>query len=152
MLSLAYHFSVYLGIGLLLEARQDIGVSEVNKFLFARMTRGSSNSVRGWDAIHDVCQHAKLQKPERITSTKIRKEMATVLQLLDMNDAELSWVTDHLGHSASVHKKWYRQEESTVELTKVARILIAKDNAKDFKNKKVDSLMGAFLQFHFTFP
>ena len=56
--------------------------------------------------------------------------MATVLQLLDMTDAKLSWVTDHLGHTGDVHKLWYRQEESTVELTKVAKILIAKDCGK----------------------
>lgn len=29
--------------------------------------------------------------------------MATVLQLLDMNAAELEWVTEHLGHTTDVH-------------------------------------------------
>ena len=53
--------------------------------------------------------------------------MATVLQLLDMNAAELEWVTEHLGHTADVHRVWYRQEASTLELTKVAKLLVAKD-------------------------
>ena len=60
-----------------------------------------------------------------------------------MNEAELSWVTDHLGHSADVHKLWYRQEESTVELTKVAKVLMAKDNGERFHNKTMAELCGS---------
>ena len=68
--------------------------------------------------------------------------MATVLQLLDMNNAELEWVTEHLGHTADVHKTWYRQEASTIELTKVAKLLIAKDKNVNFKNKKMKDITG----------
>ena len=68
--------------------------------------------------------------------------MATVLQLLDMNNAELEWITEHLGHTQDVHKTWYRQEASTVELTKVAKILIAKDVGVEFTNKKMNDLTG----------
>ena len=93
---------------------------------------------------------AKLQKPELMTSTKIRKHMATVLQLLDMTEAELNWVTDHLGHTPDVHKMWYRQEESTVELTKVAKILMAKDRGEAFHNKKMKDLCGKMPFYVYT--
>ena len=76
--------------------------------------------------------------------------MATVLQLLDMNKAELSWVTDHLGHSADVHKRWYRQEESTVELTKVAKILVAKDKGKSFHSKKIKDIFSKVISVQFS--
>ena len=66
--------------------------------------------------------------------------MATILQLLDMTNAELEWVTEHLGHTGGVHKTWYRQEASTIELTKVAKLLIAKDNGVNFKNKNMAEL------------
>ena len=91
---------------------------------------------------------AKLEKPNLITSTKIRKHMATVLQLLDMNNAKLEWVTEHPGHSPDVHKTWYRQEASTVELTKVAKLLIAKDNNVSFKNKKMRDITGMYFPIH----
>jgi len=68
--------------------------------------------------------------------------MATVLQLLDMTNAELEWVTEYLGHTADVHKNWYRQEASTVELTKVAKVLMAKDQNFNFKNKKMKEITG----------
>ena len=68
--------------------------------------------------------------------------MATVLQLLDMNEAELSWATDHLGHTADVHKTWYRQEPSTVELKCVAKLLLAKDRGETFQDKKMKDFAG----------
>ena len=130
------------GINILVHFRGNVGVSSNNDYIFARPSRGSLNPIRGWDAVHDVTKKVNLKKPNLITSTKIRKQMATVLQLLDMNDCELNWVTDHLGHSGDVHKKWYRQEESTIGLTKVAKLLVAKDKGKDFQNKKMKDVIG----------
>ena len=68
--------------------------------------------------------------------------MAAVLQLLDMNNAELERITEHLGHTQDVHKAWYLQEASTVELTKVAKTLIAKDVGVEFTNRKMKDLTG----------
>ena len=59
-----------------------------------------------------------------------------------MSNVELVWVTEHLGHTPDVHKTWYRQEASTVELTKVAKLLTAKDNNASFKNKKLRDITG----------
>ena len=126
----------------LVKHRDDVGVLKANIYLFPCATRSSKNHIRGWEVVHDIALKAKLEKPNLITSTKIRKHMATVLQLLDMNNAELEWVTEHLGHTPDVHKTWYRQEASTVELTKVAKLLIAKDNNVNFKNKKMRDITG----------
>ena len=54
--------------------------------------------------------------------------MATVSQLLDMNNTKLEWVTVHLEHTPNVQKTWYRQEAWTAELTKIAKLIIANDN------------------------
>ena len=126
-------------VRLLLATRSNVGIAERNKFVFARQY-DSQNHIDGWQAVKSVVMRANLNKPELITSMRIRKELAITLQLLDMNGAELTWVTNHLGHSVSVDKQWYRQEESTMELTKVAKVLIAKYDGTSFKNKKVDDL------------
>ena len=52
-----------------------------------------------------------LRKPNLLTPTRTRKFLATVLQLLDLSEAELTWITNHLGHTEDVHKGWYRKEE-----------------------------------------
>ena len=57
---------------------------------------------------------------------------------MDMNDAELTWVTNHFGHTKDVHRQWYRQEDATIELTKVAKVLCAVDDGKSVRNKRID--------------
>ena len=57
------------------------------------------------DVVNEVSRKANLEKLELITSTRIRKHMATVLQLLDMTEAELNWVTDHLRHTHQTSTK-----------------------------------------------
>ena len=66
-----------------------------------------------------------------------------MMQLLDMTDAELTWLTNHMGHSKNVHFAWYRREDTTIELTKVAKVLSAIDEGEDIANKKIDALMCA---------
>ena len=105
--------------------------------MFARQYHDSVNRLDDWQTVKTVASRASLYKPELMISTRIRKELATTLQLLDMTDAELTWVSNHLGHSVNVHKQWYPQEESTVELTKVAKILIAKDDGINFLNNRM---------------
>ena len=97
--------------------------------------------LAGWDTLQDIANTIEgLQKPKLITPTRTRKFMSTVLQLLDMSDAELSWVTNHFGHTKGVHFQWYRKEDATVELTKMARVLTAVDDGETIQNKKIDNL------------
>lgn len=133
-------------ISVLHEQREKMDINLANPYLFPRPTRGSVNAIRGWDAVNEVAKKAQLKKPELITSTKIRKHLATVLQLLDMDEGEFTWVTNHLGHSADVHRKWYRQEDSTMELTKIAKLLIAKDRGESLQHKKMTELCGSSTQ------
>lgn len=97
--------------------------------------------LAGWDTLQAVAKTIEgLQKPKLITPTRTRKFMSTVLQLLDMSDAELSWITNHFGHTINVHYQWYRREDATVELTKMARVLTAVDDGETIQNKKIDNL------------
>lgn len=97
---------------------------------------------RGWDTLQSIAKSiTNLEKPKLITPTRTRKLLATILQLLDMNDAELSWLTSHKGHTKDVHFNWYRKENSHIELTKVAKVLTAIDEGKSVKNKKIDRVL-----------
>ncbi|XP_065673647.1 uncharacterized protein LOC136090716 [Hydra vulgaris] len=60
-----------------------------------------------------------------------------------MNNSELLWLTHQMGHTKDVHQNWYRLEDSTIELTKVAKVLLAMDNgdAKCIENKKIDLIL-----------
>ena len=89
-----------------------------------------------------VAARAGLEKPHLITSTRLRKYVATVSQIIDMTGSELDWLARHLGHDIQVHRDFYRLHESTVELAKVSKLLIAVDEGKahQWAGKKLDEI------------
>jgi hypothetical protein len=116
------------GIDLLLQHRDLYFSFKENKYVFGRINKMSKLYLRGCDCVREIGCQAKLKNTKYITATEMRKYLATMLQLLDMSEAELRWVTDHLGHSIDVHKKWYRMSNRAVEMTKVASVLVAAES------------------------
>ena len=56
--------------------------------------------------------------------------MATVIQIMALSNEELDWVARHLGHDITVHREFYRLQESTLELAKVSKLLIAAEKGE----------------------
>ncbi|KAL3870380.1 hypothetical protein ACJMK2_038448, partial [Sinanodonta woodiana] len=54
--------------------------------------------IWGWESVRHCAHKCDAKYPELLTSTKIRKYLATAIQLLDRTDPELRLVTEHLGH------------------------------------------------------
>ena len=131
------------GIETLIEYRNVVGVLSSNVFVFAAPSRGSKKALRGNDCMRKVLQQVSdLKCPERIRSTELRKYCATVTQIADLSENDLRWLADHMGHDLSVHREYYRLRESTVELTKVSRLLLAIDegNMSKFTGKKLSDI------------
>ena len=129
-------------IDVLIHHRSEAGVHPDNPYVFARATRNSRKCLRGWDCLKAVAIRANVKSPQLITSTKLRKYVATVCQIVDMTNSELDWLANHLGHDISVHREFYRLQESTLELAKVSKLLIAVDEGKasQFAGKKLDEI------------
>lgn len=129
-------------IKLLVRCRSSTYIDKSNNFLFACGL--GKNRLRGWDTIQGITKNIQLINPKLLTPTRTRKYLSTILQLLDITESELTWVTNHLGHTKDIHKGWYRQEDSTIELTKIAKVLVAIDNgdSRDVQNKKIDTLIA----------
>lgn len=124
-------------VKILVAKREFAGIQNTNPYIFAT----SESFIKGWDAIQAITKKIDgLKHPKLLTPTRTRKFLATLLQLLDINEAELTWITNHMGHTKDVHMSWYRKEDSTLELTKVAKILHAVDRGEDIKNKRIDDL------------
>ncbi|CAG9773291.1 unnamed protein product [Ceutorhynchus assimilis] len=116
-------------VDFLLATRIAVGVPKGNPSVFARL--GDLNSyMKGHDCIKKWCSEANLESPDTITSTKSRKYVATVCQVLNPKENECDWLARHLGHDIRVHREFYRLHENTVELTKVSRLLLAVDQSK----------------------
>ncbi|KAJ8313369.1 hypothetical protein KUTeg_009073 [Tegillarca granosa] len=117
-------------IDCMVKNRSIVGIPSTNQYLFAAPS-SVNGYLKGWDALHAMGQKAKLARPELLTTTNLRKYIATVSQIVDLgSNQELEWLANHMGHSLSVHRQYYRLQEHTLELAKVSKLLIAEDAGK----------------------
>ena len=119
------------------KTRDEGGVHKDNEFVFAMNNGKSNKSLRGHDVITNVCSKIDLKEPRLITSTNLRKYVATISQLVDMNETEMGWLAHHLGHDIHVHKDFYHLSDTTLELAVVGNLLMAVDEGRAhlFKGK-----------------
>lgn len=80
-----------------------------------------------------------LKQGHLVTSTNMRKYVATISQLVDMNETEMGWLAKHLGHDLQIHKDFYRMQDSTLEMAVVGNLLMAIDEgrAHNFKGRNL---------------
>lgn len=126
---------------------------ESNEFIFAVNDGKSQNSLRGHDVIKKTCEKVKLEQPELVKSTNLRKYVTTVSQLVDMNESEMGWLANHLGHDIHVRKEFYRLPQTTLELAVVGNLLLAVDEgrAHQFKGKNPrDITLAGIIQYFVT--
>ncbi|XP_013886411.1 uncharacterized protein LOC106534349 [Austrofundulus limnaeus] len=124
---------------LLVKERGSCGVGE-NSYFFARP--GFETRLRGSDCIRELAKSCGAQKPEALSSTKLRKQVATLSQVLNLNDTEQDLLADFLGHDIRVHRKFYRLPEGTLQLAKISKVLMACEQGRlaEFKGKSLDQI------------
>ena len=61
----------------------------------------------------------------------------------DVTETNLTWLPNHMDHSKSVHFDWFRKEDATIELNKVAKVFSVIVEDEDIINEKTDGLMCA---------
>ena len=118
------------GIDLLNSLRSTVGVAKNNPFVFTRAHRDSVGHLRGTDCLRNLTLECepKLKNPKAITSTTLRKYVATMSQVLSLKEHEIGWLAKHLGHDIRTHREYYRLHDSTIELAKVSKLLLATDS------------------------
>ena len=91
--------------------------------LFTRAPSGKP--LNGWYELRKACLEAGCKNIKSITSTNMRKYLATVVQIMNLSENEMDQVATHLGHDLAIHRKYYRLPDSTVELSKIAKLLLS---------------------------
>ncbi|XP_034565550.1 uncharacterized protein LOC117831136 isoform X1 [Notolabrus celidotus] len=125
----------------LTEKREECGVLRENGYLFA-LPR-SVHYIRASDCMRQFvkeCDHIK--NPEALTSTKLRKHVATLSTVLNLKTTELDQLADFLGHNIAVHRKHYRLPEGTLQLAKISKVLLAMEQGRmgEYKGKSLDEI------------
>ncbi|KAK7110647.1 hypothetical protein V1264_014486 [Littorina saxatilis] len=111
----------------LIDFREAGMVASSNPFVFALNSKGSNGYIRGLDALRVTVEALsdKLQHPERLRSTNLRKEIATTAQVLGLNEADFEVLCRWMGHTEAVHLRHYRQNFRGHQVTQMAPLLFA---------------------------
>ena len=117
-------------------------VHKDNKFLFARVGT-CQTPVRGYKCLTEVAQEAGVTDPGVFQSTKLRKHLATMSQMLEISQSDRHLLANFMGHSDEVHGKYYKLPDSLLDRSKVAQILIALNTGKEeYRGKSLEEIQS----------
>ncbi|XP_035984611.1 uncharacterized protein LOC118558233 isoform X1 [Fundulus heteroclitus] len=127
-------------IQMLVRYRRQCDVPDENVYLFGRPE--AESHLRGSDAIRAIACECGVKDPQTLTSTRLRKQMATMSQVLNLKENEEDCLAGFMGHNIRVHRQYYRLPEGTLQVAKVAKLLMAcgRGELSKFKGLTLDEI------------
>jgi hypothetical protein len=113
-------------VDLLITNRERCGIKADNPYVFAYSR--SDNYLRGSDCLRVASMNCLAVHPERLRSTKLRKHVATLCQVLNMKRHELDLLAQFMGHNIAVHREFYRLPNDTLQMAHIAKIFLLMEN------------------------
>uniref|UniRef100_A0A8W8IQ16 Uncharacterized protein n=1 Tax=Magallana gigas TaxID=29159 RepID=A0A8W8IQ16_MAGGI len=136
-------------VTILLKARKALKID--SEFIFIKPR--NSKPIRGSDCLRKCSVNCGAKCPKLLTSTKLRKHLATMCQVLELSESNQDILAKFMGHDIRIHREFYRLPDSTLELAKVAKVLhlintgeIAKYKNKDFDEIEFDNAAEVDIQ------
>ncbi|XP_072382177.1 uncharacterized protein [Diabrotica undecimpunctata] len=95
-----------------------------NAFLFA--TSKSENSVNGYQVVkkHVTKALGDAKKSLLLTSTKLRKHLATITQIFNLEKIELEQLASFMDHTKKTHAEFYRLPNDIYQTAKISKLLL----------------------------
>lgn len=128
-------------IDLIIKYRNEAGVSQENKFLFAK--RGDATSM--YDAnlvLRELTKNCGAKRPQDLRSRGLRTHIATVSQALNLSDNDLKVLSGFLGHTTRTHLEHYRMPCDVEHTARLSKLLISLDSGTihKFRGKRIDEI------------
>lgn len=122
----------------LLSLRKKSATSEKNKYLFAR----GSEYYNAGRALREAAWECGASRPELITGTLLRKEIASTSQALNFTNTDMKNLADYMGHHGDVHDIFYKMPSDVIHLAKISQLLIAIDEGRvsEFYGKSLNEI------------
>ncbi|XP_059367604.1 uncharacterized protein LOC132106026 isoform X2 [Carassius carassius] len=129
-------------IEIIVEKRDACEVDRDNPFLFGRPECSPTSFFRGQDCVRLFASQCGVKNPELLRSTQLRKQVATMSQILSLKDNELDQLANFLGLNIQVHRDYYRLPDATIEIAKISKLLLAmeKGNLARFQGKTLNEI------------
>nr|CAI5817390.1 unnamed protein product [Callosobruchus analis] len=128
-------------IELLIEHRRNFNLDD-NIYLFANP--GTNNSITGYKV---MLKHSRLairnqQRASVLSSTRLRKHLATMTQIYHMGKNDLEQLATFMGHTEKTHSSFYRLPDDVYQTAKVSKLLLLSknDNLEAYKGKNLDEI------------
>ncbi|XP_023806626.1 M-phase phosphoprotein 8 isoform X3 [Oryzias latipes] len=112
-------------LDLLVENRDQAGVSKTNPYLFAR-TEGPS-FIRGLDCFRRSAMECDVKNPEALLSSSLRDQVATCWQLMSLRQSELDDISKIVGRSG---QECHMLSQSISQLEELSKQLLKMDRTR----------------------
>nr|XP_005166386.2 uncharacterized protein LOC101882062 isoform X17 [Danio rerio]XP_009294003.1 uncharacterized protein si:ch73-269m14.4 isoform X17 [Danio rerio]XP_021327080.1 uncharacterized protein LOC110437737 isoform X17 [Danio rerio] len=126
-------------LDLLIGSREKVGVTKDNPYVFAKVE--CSAHIRGSDCLRKYAAVCGAKDPKSLTSTQLRKQVATLCQIMNLKDNELDQLAKFMGHDIRVHREYYRLSENTIQLAKVSKLLLSLEKGSGvYKGRSLEEI------------
>lgn len=97
-------------------------------------------AYRGTDCLRKSADLCGASDPEKLRSTKLRKHIATMSQLLNLSNSDREQLANFMGHDLAIHNEYYRLPDETLQISRVSKILLAMESGKlhELKGKSLE--------------
>lgn len=132
--------SMVTAMELLAEMRERCSVPNDNLFMFGRPE--ALSAYRGGECLQKYTKRCGAKHPEALTSTKLRKHIATMSQVLNLEENESDQLADFLGHDIRIHRQYYRLPQGTLQLARMSKVLLAMErgSVSQYKGMTLDDI------------
>lgn len=107
---------------LLLRHREEAGIGPNNKYVFGQSKNGHISAYHTLANIAKICGAVN---PERLRTTLLRKQVATLIQVMNFTEGDVNNFSKFMGHTLFVHKEFYEQNHDLTMVCKMATLLNA---------------------------
>ncbi|XP_069047507.1 uncharacterized protein [Lepisosteus oculatus] len=113
-------------LDLLLSTRDQVGVSPDNPYVFARPFHSAATPLRGGDLLRLLARSCGARRPQSLTCTRLRRQVAILSQLLSLcGRAQRSRLEGYLRREYHVTQDCTRLQEDPGLMGRVARVVLA---------------------------
>ncbi|CAG9817738.1 unnamed protein product [Phaedon cochleariae] len=116
-------------------------VADTNQYLFAN-PRTENRWLSGYHILKKLAEQSGVNNRELFTSTRLRKQIATVLQIMNITETEMEQFANFMGHTMKTHEQYYRLPQDVYQTAKVSKLLLAINSGKGalYKGKTLDEI------------
>ncbi|CAG9825705.1 unnamed protein product [Phaedon cochleariae] len=126
-------------IKIMLNHRPDF-VAKGNTYLFGNPK--TMEPICGYKVLKKYAEACGAKNPQAISSTRLRKHLATLTQIFSMSEGDIEQLASFMGHTVGVHKGSYRLPDDVYQTAKISKLLLlmGKGSAAEFKGKPLNEI------------